>query len=163
MGRKELLMNDTYFNTCLYESANDLFRVAYGIVGDEDLANEVVSETVYRAYKNKKKIKEPQYLKTWLVRVTINISRDILKRNKRFIAYDDSYMINPVEENFDFVHDYIDKLPTDLKELVVLKYIMEYTYRDISLIKEEPESTIKSKVKKALKLLRIEMEDLVDE
>lgn len=156
-------MNDTYFNTCLYESANDLFRVAYGIVGDEDLANEVVSETVYRAYKNKKKIKEPQYLKTWLVRVTINISRDILKRNKRFIAYDDSYMINPVEENFDFVHDYIDKLPTDLKELVVLKYIMEYTYRDISLIKEEPESTLKSKVKKALKLLRIEMEDLVDE
>ena len=156
-------MNDTYFDTCLYESANDLLRVAYGIVGDEDLANEVVSETVYRAYKNKKKIKEPQYLKTWLVRVTINISRDILKRNKRFIAYDDSYMINPVEENFDFVHDYIDKLPTDLKELVVLKYIMEYTYRDISLIKEEPESTLKSKVKKALKLLRIEMEDLVDE
>ena len=143
-------MTDTYFNSRLHESANDLFQVAYGIVGNEVEVNEVVSEVVYRAYKNKRKIREPQYLKTWLIRVTINISKDILKRNKRYIKYDDAYMIKPNKENYDFVHDYINALPTELKELVVLKYILEYTYKEISKIKNEPESTLKSRVKKAL-------------
>lgn len=96
-------MTDTYFNSRLHESANDLFQVAYGIVGNEVEVNEVVSEVVYRAYKNKRKIREPQYLKTWLIRVTINISKDILKRNKRYIKYDDAYMIKPNKENYDIL------------------------------------------------------------
>ena len=156
-------LSNREFNELLHESASDLYRIAYGILGNSSDSENAVSETVYRTYKNRRKIREPQYLKTWMVRVLINVSRDMLKKSRQYIEFDESYMIEPPKEEFNYVHDYVDKLPTELRELIVLKYIMEYTYKEISEIKQQPQSTLKSKVIKALQLLRVEMEELYDE
>ena len=53
-----------------------LFRTAKGILGNEALALDAVSETIYRAYKGITKLREPKHAKTWFVRIVLNVSHD---------------------------------------------------------------------------------------
>ncbi len=51
-----------------------LFYTAKGILGDESLALDAVSEAVYRAYKGIKRLREPRYAGTWFTRILLNVS-----------------------------------------------------------------------------------------
>ena len=135
-----------------------LFRTAKGILGDEALALDAVSEAVLRGYKGIKRLREPKYAATWFTRILINAAKDISKRQKREVALD----MAPEKEYYD---DYgnlefealIASLPHKLREIVSLKYYSEFTLEEISLILKIPAGTVKSRLNRALGQLRWEM------
>ena len=137
-----------------------LFRTAKGILGDETLALDAVSEAVYRAFTGIKKLRQPKYAETWFIRIILNISKDILRRQKHEILTETVpegiYNDNHSEMEFNML---IRRLQPELREIISLKYYSDYTLNEISEILNIPEGTVKSRLNRALNLLRLEFAD----
>src|SRR5215813_485486 len=60
-----------------------LFRLAYRMTGNEQDAEDVVQESFLRAYKQLAKFDERASFGTWLYRIAINCSLDMVRARKR--------------------------------------------------------------------------------
>ena len=60
-----------------------LYRVAYLRVQDEELALDMVSETIVRGYEHVHKLRQAEYFKTWLVRILLNVIGDHYRSERR--------------------------------------------------------------------------------
>jgi len=137
-----------------------LFRTAKGILGNENLALDAMSEAVFRAFKGIKRLRQPKYAETWFIRIAVNASKDIGRRHRNEITmekvpeglYFDSH------SEFEF-HQMIDSLQPEYREIVSLKYYSGYTLKEISRILNIPEGTVKSRLNRALNILRMEVMD----
>jgi RNA polymerase sigma-70 factor (ECF subfamily) len=137
-----------------------LFRVAKGILGNEALALEAVSEAVFQAFKGIKRLREPKYAETWFIRIVINAANDIYRRQKHEVIMETVpeglYFDNHSELDFNLM---IKSLKPELREIISLKYYSDYTLNEISSILNVPEGTVKSRLNRALNLLRLEVLD----
>ncbi|MBS7008402.1 RNA polymerase sigma factor [Anaerostipes sp.] len=86
-----------------------------------------------------------EHKKAWLIRVTVNRCKDVLKNFFRRNAVSiDSASTEPVflnERDLD-VFDAVAKLPTKFKNVVYLFYYEEYTVPEIARILHKKENTI---------------------
>jgi RNA polymerase sigma-70 factor (ECF subfamily) len=65
-----------------------LFRLAWAIVRDDSEADSITQDTFVTAYINLAKFEGRSELETWLTRITINKSRDVLRsRKRRFVPF----------------------------------------------------------------------------
>ena len=134
-----------------------LCREAYIRCKYEEDVKEIVQETIYKAYRNIRSLKEPQYFKTWLSRILINVANDYL-RNKGMVdleldetAYVKDVVIeDKIEIKID-LYNAIDELEDKYKDAVILRYIDDLKIEDISKILDRPVNTIKTHLRKALK------------
>ena len=137
-----------------------LFRTAKGILGEESLALDAVSETIFRAFKGIKRLREPKYAQTWFTRILINVSKDFYRRQKHELTMEKIpegvYQENHNEMEFNLM---IESLQGDLREIISLKYFSGYTLTEIAEILEIPEGTVKSRLNRALNLLRLEVKN----
>ena len=78
-----------------------LYRTAYGYLRDETLALDALDEAIFLGYQNRKKIREPEFAKTWLTRILINECLRILKEKKRVIPFEDMSQANPNDSYHD--------------------------------------------------------------
>lgn len=76
MGREE-------FAERVLAVRNRLYRAAYLYLGSKADALEAVDEAVYQAFRNLKKLREPQFFETWLTRILINQCNKELRRRRR--------------------------------------------------------------------------------
>jgi len=70
----------------LYEE--DLYRVAYVYLSNPEDALDAVQEMAYRSFKSIKSLKEPQYFKTWLIKIAMSCSTDMLRKRNMQMAFD---------------------------------------------------------------------------
>ena len=135
-----------------------LFRTAKGILGSETLALDAVSETIFRAFKGIKKLKEPKYAETWFVRIVLNVANDMYRKHKNEIVMETIpegiYYDNHSELEF---NQMIESLQYELRQIISLKYYSGYTLSEISKILDIPEGTVKSRLNRALNILRLEV------
>ena len=134
-----------------------LCREAYMRCKYEEDVKEIVQETVYKAYKNIKSLKEPKYFKTWLSRILINVSNDYLRKKGMVeLELDEKAYIKEVvvEDSVEMkidLYNAIDTLEDKYKDAIILRYVNDLKIEDISEILDRPINTIKTHLRKALK------------
>lgn len=130
-----------------YETA--MYRVAKGILIQEEDAQDAMQEAAIRAYQNMDKVKEKQYLKTWVLRITINEANRIYKKRKQhsLISWSglDQVIHRNLEENWD-LHHAISRLEKKYKEPLVLYYFADCSYEETAQALNLPVGTIKSRI-----------------
>ncbi|WP_144510081.1 sigma-70 family RNA polymerase sigma factor [Bacillus sp. FJAT-22090] len=131
-----------------------LYRTAYAYLKNEHDAIEAVQELTYRALKKLHTVKEPAYIATWLVRIIINISLDVKKKQEKFV-YNHDVEIPSVDQQPFEIADIIASLSIEQQELIYLKYFQDMKNGDIAQLKQIPEGTVKSRLHTTLKRLRI--------
>ncbi len=142
-----------------------LYRTAYGYLRDETLALDALDEAIYLGYRHRKSVREPEFAKTWLVRILINECLRILKEKKKVLPFED---ISHVSENSGHIHEdsqeisldtklALETLPMDLKQVIILRYFSDETIADTAKILKIPEGTVSSRTRKALTLLKGEL------
>ena len=138
------------------------FRLVYSYTKNHEDALDVIQTSIEKALKAYRKKTYPEHLNSWFYKVLINTSLDHLKSRKNIISFDADLM----EQTF-ITHDTymdfdlklaLDQLPTELKTIITLKYFEEMTFSGMSQILGENENTIKTKLYKALKWLKLDME-----
>lgn len=123
-------------------------------------------------YKNIQNLKNEEYFKTWVIRITINKCYDILKKHKlnnekMLKAQED---VSELHTNFDNnvilqtdLQTTLELLEEDLKIVTVLYYYNDLSISEISDILNIPKGTVKSRVFRAReKLYEILSKEEVD-
>jgi RNA polymerase sigma-70 factor (ECF subfamily) len=71
------------FRVLVERHSNPLFRLAFRMTGNEQDAEDIVQETLLRAYRRLAKFDERASFRTWLYRITVNCSLDLVRARKR--------------------------------------------------------------------------------
>lgn len=147
---------DREFEARLAESLRLAFRVAYGVLRHRQDAEDVAQEAMTKAYRNFNRLRERDRFRTWLVRITWRLAIDH-QRSCRRQAITESI---PAETgNVETATDIlvarersmqlwraIDALPEKLRIVTVLAGIEEHNIREVALLLDLPEGTIKSRL-----------------
>lgn len=136
------------------------YRLAYSYVQSPEDAMDVVQESAYKALKNSKGLKNAQYAETWVYRIVINTALDSLKTRKREVPGVEDYQQEYIQEytNFD-VMDSLKKLDPNERAVIILRFFEDLKLSDIARVLEENESTVKSRLYRALKVLKVELDE----
>lgn len=140
------------------------YRVAYSYVKNQDNALDIMQESIYKAILHIDSLQDISYINTWFYRIIVNTSIDFLRKQKKLIPVDDEILknfdseVNDQYENFDLKRA-MDNLPEKYKTVVILRYFEDLKIKEIAEIINENTNTIKTRLYKSLKLLRIKMND----
>ena len=128
-----------------------LFRVAFAILQNREDALDAVQEAVLRAWAARRRLKDEAFFGTWLTRIVINISRDMLKKRRR------SFGLIPSAPDASPALIELCALPEKLRLPVVLHYIDGYSVSETAAILHLPMSTVRGRLVRARKQLRLEL------
>ena len=139
------------------EARGKLYRAALLTLGSESAAVDAVDEAVYKGYLSYQKLRQPQYLETWLVRILINVCRDELRRRKRELAVDE--LPETAQEAYDSLplKEAVLRLPAQLRDVIVLRYFTGLTLEETAADLELPRGTVSTRQRRALALLKLDL------
>jgi RNA polymerase sigma-70 factor (ECF subfamily) len=136
-----------------------LYRTALLYVGSESLALDAVSEAVYKGLKSFRKLRRPEFFETWLTRIMINECKKELRRRKREQALET--LPETAAEAFDALplKEAIGRLPSELREVVILRYFTGFTLAQTARSLDIPQGTAATRQRRALALLKLELSE----
>ena len=157
----------------LYDAhAPRVYRLAYRLTGDADLAREFTQDTFVRAFGQLDRFRGDSALSTWLHRITVTVVANAMRRVKRFRqretdledvhpAQTDSASVDPVLR--DRLHRAIDALADPYRTTLIMHDIEGYTHSEIAEVLGVAEGTCKSRLSQARAQLRAALADLAPE
>lgn len=163
MKRKKQLFYDDDLVEWIRQNKKQLYWLAYSYVKNEQDALDIVQDSIQKAMQNYQQLLNKEKLKSWFYRIVINTSLDFLKKFRRVQVTDDEtllYLSSSSEdqyENLDLAGA-LERLPTKYREIVILRYFEDLKIEEVAYILKENSNTIKTRLYKALKILRIDME-----
>lgn len=146
------------FAARVQEIREQLYRTAYGYLGNAHDSLEAVDEAVYQGFRARKKIRQPEFFTTWMTRILIRVCYRELRRRTRQQEV-------PVEEqgaeDYDGLplREAIERLPEELRQIIVLRYFTGLTQAETAQALEIPQGTVVTRQRRALALLRVELEE----
>ncbi len=145
------------------QNQQHFYRFAYQYVQNEQAALDVVSNAVYKSLTKYKSLREIDYLKTWFYRILINESKTYLRKNKRLINLEEISDISHYRDHYHLdewnLYENINQLPDKLKTIIILRFYEEMTLEEIAMITKTNLNTVKSRLYKALKLLKLNFKE----
>jgi RNA polymerase sigma-70 factor (ECF subfamily) len=137
-----------------------IYRFAYSYVKNRTDALDIVQESIYKALKNYRSLKDNSKIKSWLFSIVRNTSLTYLKKSKREILYEvvpEKIEKNINEVNIDSLDLYsaIEKLPVESKELIVMRYLEDMELKEMAKILKININTLKSRLYKTIQELRL--------
>lgn len=160
--RKVEQLDKAEFTERIIESQNTLYHVSKTILGSDVDCEDAVQNAILIAYEKIESLKQPQYFKTWIVRILINECYRLQKKIIKAVPYEEYFANMEAGEKEDYSELYIaiSKLPVKIRITIVLHYIEGYSIKEISKIQRIPSGTVKSRLSKGRKLLKHDLEEM---
>ncbi|MDV4152362.1 sigma-70 family RNA polymerase sigma factor [Clostridium sp. AL.422] len=133
-----------------------IYKVARGILNNQYDIEDAIQNTLIKAYEKNDTLKDSNLFKTWIIRILINECKNILRKNKRTISLDgelNQAVYTDIYEDIDLTRA-INLLTEELKIVTVLFYFEDMTTKDISIILDIPDGTVRSRLSRARQQLR---------
>lgn len=153
------------FETLLERYEKPVFNAAYRIVADyEDAAD--VTQTVFLKVHQKLGSYKPEYkFFSWIYRIAVNEAINFGKRRRRERPLDDALAARQGRSvdhlariaSDELIQGALRALKMDYRVVVVMKYFLELSYKEIGDIVGIPEKTVKSRLFTGRELLRQEL------
>lgn len=160
LERRAIAREEEAFVVLLQQHKQALLRTGYAFLKNEADVLEALQEVTYRAYKKIHTIKEPAYVKTWLIRVMINYCQDELKKKSRFVSGIETPNTAGAADFAQLeLQDVLASLSESEQQLIYMKYFQGIKIKDIAALERIPEGTVKSRLHKTLRSLRRHFEN----
>lgn len=143
----------------------DYYRLAYSYVKNTNDALDIVQESIFKALSSIALLKEPRYIKTWFYRIVVNTSLDFLRKQKKLVIVEEETLCSLDWGDIDDYQDIdlqaaLDALPDNYRSIVILKYFEDLKIEEIAEILNENINTVKTRLYKSLKVLRMKIEEV---
>ena len=148
----------------IYNSYADMvYRICFLLLKNKNDSEDAVQEVFIKLLESQVKIKNENHLKYWLIRVTQNLCKDIIKKNNRYKKeYISDIIDNQVyyeSSDTSYVGEAFAKLSKEYTLPIYLHYYEGYSYKEISSILKIPISTVKMRIHYAKKKLKLLIEE----
>jgi RNA polymerase sigma factor (sigma-70 family) len=164
-------MSNVDFNEMLVNNAEFLRPFAITLTRDNEAAQDLFQETMYRAIANREKYNVGTNIKAWLYTIMRNIFINNYRRkakqntifdhtpNEFLLNYNQVTTANAAEGNLKLkeIQEAIHKLPEIFRNPFLL-YFDGFKYHEIAEMLSEPLGTIKSRIHFARKLLKAQIQ-----
>ena len=165
------------FRRLVITNSRPMHQLAWRIMGDPDLAEDVVQEAMIKAHQQLAKFDQRSKFSTWLYRITTNTAIDMKRKNKRFDEHDVIDDLDGYGNSDRHEHDMIDK-EAELKQATTaimnqltiqertafsLKHYDGLSIAEICDVLSASESSVKQAIFRAVKKLREQLTPLLNE
>ncbi|PEJ02790.1 MULTISPECIES: sigma-70 family RNA polymerase sigma factor [Bacillus cereus group] len=151
----------------LYDKTiQEVYKTAHFLIEDKTDVDDVVQEIYIQLYESLRKYDSEKPFRPWLIGLTIKQIHSY--RRKRWMRL---RIVKKAEEQrkpvqIDFSNDVVSKLsnqklielihklPYKLKQVIILRYLHDYSQEEVAHILHIPIGTVKSRIHAALKKLR---------
>ena len=141
--------------------ADMVYRIAYRYVNNPIDTDDVFSEVFLAYFKKERVFESEEHRKAWLIRVTINCAKDFLAQRsqtqqlKEEITPDHA---QPKSDDYMDLHAAIEQLRPEYREVIKLYYLDDLSVKQIALILEKNENTVKTQLARAREALKTMLE-----
>ena len=149
------------FDTLLLRHQATVYRFSLRLTGDTTLAEDLTQETFLRVWRARRGYRPTAAFQTWLLTIARHLALDEAKRRRvpteRLIegrASDDVAQAVTARALEHALEDAIACLPTDLREVVLLRDMSGLQYDEIAQVIGCPVGTVKSRLNAARTRLR---------
>ena len=149
--KKAMRGNPRAFGTLTQQEQEYLYRMAFLYVRNEADALDVVQESILKAYKGLRSLREPEYFRTWLTRILIRKCQDILRRQGRCVPLEEvpePAGEEPGHARAEFLA-LLDSLDEKYRTVLLLYYGEGFQTTEIARILDLKEETVKTRLKRA--------------
>ena len=148
----------------LIENYEKYYRLAFSYVHNEADAMDIVQEGAYKAMLKWESLEREDFAETWIYRIMLNEIFSMLRRrtrNEESMVDPDCLEEIPAETPVDSLslREALDRLPPKEKALVELRYFEDLKLEEIAGALDENLSTVKSRLYRTLRKLRITLEE----
>ncbi len=151
-----------------------VFQICYRMLGNRHEAEDIAQEAFIRAYVNIHSYDLNKKFSTWLYRIATNLSIDRIRKKKpdyyldaELAGSDGLTMYSQVAADVTLPEDELEtlelqeliqaeilKLPDKYRSVIVLKYIEEFSLKEIGEILDLPVGTVKTRIHRGREALR---------
>jgi RNA polymerase sigma-70 factor (ECF subfamily) len=147
-----------------------VYALSRRLLVDASLAEEIVQEVFLRLWNNPEKFDpERGSLRSYLLAQCHGRSVDLLRSETSRRRREERDLRRTAESGYDLEHEVVDLsvaervkealalLPEGERAAIALAYFGGHTYREVAEMLEEPEGTIKSRIRSGLKRMRVDL------
>ena len=133
-----------------------MYKTARGILKNDNDVSDAIQDTILTSFEKIHKLKNPQYFKTWLIRILINECNQILRHYKK---------VNTIEQvpetprqdkslaEFEF-KEMLGQVDEKYRVILVLYYEQGFKISEIAELLELNENTVKTRLARAREQIR---------
>jgi RNA polymerase sigma-70 factor, ECF subfamily len=159
--------------------ADQVYRVARGLVGSKEEAEDLMQDTYARAFRSWRSFTPGTNLRAWLLRILTNLNIDRGRRVQRSpdmqsLEERDYYLYDRLEATSgttdeervverlsqDDIVDALSEVPHDFRDVVVLVDIGDFSYADAAQILDIPVGTVMSRLHRGRRILKKQLADV---
>jgi RNA polymerase sigma-70 factor (ECF subfamily) len=144
------------------------------IVQQQEDVEDIAQEVFMKVYRQSKRFRGDARLSTWIAKIAYNTAISYIRRKRKEIfSYDEQPLLIAAEhddganqlqiereEAKRYLMGLIEELPVHYRTVLTLFHLEEFSYKEIEVITEMPEGTIKSYLSRARKLLKVKLEKM---
>ena len=160
------------FNQLVLRWERPIYALAYRVIGREEDARDVAQETFLRAFRALGGFKGQAKFSSWLYRITLNLCRDWIRRERRAPVSQapegvDIFEMATEAEPAESIEELVARrelgravaramamLPDEQRTAIVLKEYHGLTFQEIADLLDCPLSTVKTRLYQGLSVLR---------
>src|SRR5919112_1312831 len=165
------------FNQLVLRWERPIYALAYRVIGREEDARDVAQETFLRAFRALSGFKGHAKFSSWLYRITLNLCRDWIRKERRTPVSQAPEGIDIIElagagtpaetieqlvgrkELGRAVSKAMAMLPDEQRTAIILKEYHGLTFQEIAELLDCPLSTVKTRLYQGLTVLRKQLRD----
>jgi len=160
------------FNELILRWERPIYALAYRVIGRQEDARDVCQEAFLRAFRALPAFKGQAKFSSWLYRITLNLCRDWIRRQRRAPVQQMPEGVDPVEmvgergpaesiealvarrELSAVIAEGMALLPEEQRTAIILKEYHGMTFQEIADLQGCPLSTVKTRLYQGLTVLR---------
>ena len=142
----------------LLEKKQMYYRLAYSLLSNEADALDAVSQMTLQVVEKIHTLRAKEAFQSWSKRILINVCHEFWRKAPRTLPIEDAMAKENVDglaiEDELILRELVNTLPEIHREVIYLRFYLDYEYKDIAHILDIPDGTVKSRINRALETLR---------
>ena len=140
-----------------------MYKIAHSYLKrDADIAD-VMQETILDCFEKIQTLKDPNYFKTWLIRILINNCNDIIRKESKvcLLEHYEGLEIEAVAEDLMEFRELLNSIDEKYRTILILYYVEGYRIREIAGLLDMNESTVNSRLRRSRMMLKKELHNVI--
>jgi len=140
-----------------------MYKIAHSYLKrDADIAD-AMQETILDCFEKIQTLKNPNYFKTWLIRILINNCNDIIRKESKvcLLEHYEGLEIEAVAEDLTEFRELLNSIDEKYRTILILYYVEGYKIREIAGLLDMNESTVNSRLRRSRMMLKKELHNVI--
>lgn len=139
------------FIELMERNRQSMLKIAMAYLSNEQDVADAMQESILTCYEKLHTLKQPQYFKTWLIRIVINECKDILRQNRELALPEEFALQGTVNSSYGDIEfmELLNSLEEKYRIVLILYYVEGFRTKEIADLLDMNEHTVKSRLVRA--------------